>query len=269
MRIGISTPQAGQLARPAAVRAVAAAAEQLGYASVWLTDRRSSPPGALDPLALLAATAAVTTRVRLGATVLLSKDHHPGLVARALQTLDVLSEGRLTAAVGSRGAASSDHLVADVVADVLADLVAATVAAVDALPGGCSCRPSMLIAAGPGELDLVASGGDGWLALDIPPDALARLWACVRCAAAGHGRDPDSLRLVVPAPVALSERSIDGARRPYHGSAEQVAGDVLAALDAGADEVILGVTGDPGLAQALDGYARVAEAAGGVSTLVT
>jgi hypothetical protein len=96
------------------------------------------------------------------------------------------------------------------------------------------------------------------VALDL--DAIAPMWAGVRDQAAAHGRDPDALSLVVRAVVHLSERPLDGERRSYWGTVEQVAADLVATRLAGAHEVVLALHGDPSLDEALDGYARVAEA---------
>ena len=49
-------------------------------------------------------------------------------------------------------------------------------------------------------------------------------------------------------------------RDPYRGDPAQIAADLDVARRAGADEVVLGVTGDPGLDETLDVFARVAEA---------
>ncbi|HEX2117757.1 MAG TPA: hypothetical protein VHF91_01120, partial [Acidimicrobiales bacterium] len=79
--------------------------------------------------------------------------------------------------------------------------------------------------------------------------------------AAGHGRDPDGLQLVVPVGIVLTEQAVDGPRASYQGDPDQVAEDVDLIRGVGAHEVVLSLDGDPTLDQALDGYARIAEAA--------
>jgi probable F420-dependent oxidoreductase len=54
----------------------------------------------LEPVTLLAAVAAVTSRVRLGTNILLAALRRPVVLAKSLATLDVLSEGRVDLGVG-------------------------------------------------------------------------------------------------------------------------------------------------------------------------
>jgi probable F420-dependent oxidoreductase len=89
------------------VRRVARAAEELGFADVWVSDHVCHPatqsypsPFLLDPLLTLGWGAAVTTEVGLGTSVLVLPLHEPVWLAKALASLDVMSEGRLTVAVG-------------------------------------------------------------------------------------------------------------------------------------------------------------------------
>ena len=74
--------------------------EALGYESLWVTDMHLRPYPVLDPLGLLSYAAALTTRVRLGASVLISPVYNPILLARELASLDQMSRGRLIVGVG-------------------------------------------------------------------------------------------------------------------------------------------------------------------------
>jgi probable F420-dependent oxidoreductase len=119
MRYGFVLPQVGPMAGPEALITVARRAEELGYDSLWVTERllfplcpRSHyPPSAdgslpapyqtvLDPLTTLAFVAAHTERVRLGTSVLDMPYYNPVLLARQLTAIDVLSQGRLDVGLG-------------------------------------------------------------------------------------------------------------------------------------------------------------------------
>ena len=86
------------------------------------------------------------------------------------------------------------------------------------------------------------------------------MWARTRDLAAGYGRDPDALQLVVRADVVLTDHARDPGRPRCCGSIEQVAADLADLRAIGADEVILRAAADVGLDESLDLYARVAEA---------
>lgn len=235
MRIGISVAQCGRLAQPAAVSAAARAAEQLGYSSVWVCD------AVLDPVGVLAATAAITSRVGLGASLDVGPGSDPTALARSLATVDHLSEGRLTIALSG----TEDRLE-----EVL-----------DALAVQLRRPPVLLDGRSPASLDLLSRRADGWSPVDPPVHGLGSSWAMVRDLAAGHGRDPDRLRLVVRAGILLSATPLGGDRPSFSGDADQVADDVDTTRRIGADEVVLRLNGDLSLDEALDGYARIAEAA--------
>src|SRR5829696_4556942 len=110
MRFGVVLPHFRAVASAMAIRDVAQAAEALGFDAVWVTDRAAVPVGPVagrfgpafyDPLVTLAAVAAATERVRLGASVFVLPFRHPVLMARALASLDQLSAGRLIVGVGA------------------------------------------------------------------------------------------------------------------------------------------------------------------------
>ncbi|MER6663461.1 TIGR03619 family F420-dependent LLM class oxidoreductase [Amycolatopsis japonica] len=120
VRLGIALPQYGPLASMDAVTGFAAAAEELGYESLWVGDRVLAPvspsdfyPGGTperpyppefvtfaDPLILLTVAASVTNKVRLGTSTLTGTVYPAVVLARMLTSLDQVSGGRLDVGLG-------------------------------------------------------------------------------------------------------------------------------------------------------------------------
>ena len=82
-----------------AILRLAEQAEALGYDSLWAGDSLLARPRH-DPLTLLAAVAARTTRASVGTAVLLPVLRNPVVLAQQLATLDQISSGRLILGVG-------------------------------------------------------------------------------------------------------------------------------------------------------------------------
>lgn len=108
MQIAMHLPQYGRLAGPAAVSRVAVAAEQLGFAGLFVSDHIAQPadqgypsPRLYDPLVTLTWAAALTSGVDLGTSVLVVPQHNPIELANSLASLDALSGGRVIAGVGT------------------------------------------------------------------------------------------------------------------------------------------------------------------------
>ncbi len=78
---------------------LAVRAENAGLDSVWIGDSLTAKPRH-DPLTMLAAIAARTSKVQMGTAVLLPLLRNPVLLAQQLATLDQLSEGRFIAGIG-------------------------------------------------------------------------------------------------------------------------------------------------------------------------
>ena len=83
--------------------------ESAGLDSVWVGDSLTAKPR-LEPLAMLAAIASVTERVRLGTAVLLAALRQPVLLAQTMNTVDLISEGRLLIAAGVGGTFNEDQV---------------------------------------------------------------------------------------------------------------------------------------------------------------
>ena len=88
--------------------ALARRVEAAGLDSVWVGDSLTAKPR-LEPLAMLAAIATHTQRVRLGTAVLLVALRHPVLLAQTLATVELLSKGRLIIGAGVGGAFNEDQ----------------------------------------------------------------------------------------------------------------------------------------------------------------
>ena len=112
MKFGLFGINNGACASPKTAAAVARAAEQVGFESLWtgehviLPDPQVPPsPVApdypmLDPAIALAFVAAHTERVRLGTGIIILPQRNPVVLAKELATTDVLSNGRLIFGIG-------------------------------------------------------------------------------------------------------------------------------------------------------------------------
>ena len=119
MKLGFVIPSVGPAVNGAAgLSAFCGALEDLGYDTLWVSDRLVTPvdmqatyPGKeqpyppqmtrnLDPLLLWTIAATATSRVRLNSSTLNTFYYEPTHLARLLTTLDVLSDGRLDVGVG-------------------------------------------------------------------------------------------------------------------------------------------------------------------------
>ncbi len=85
--------------------AFARGAERLGFSALLMPDHLSRQ---YAPLPALAAAAATTTRLRLGALVFANDYRNPVMLAREIATLDVLSNGRVELGIGA-GWNTSDY----------------------------------------------------------------------------------------------------------------------------------------------------------------
>ncbi len=114
--VGIALPQYGAIASPETILRVAEEAENMGLASLWVSDRLLLPTKpketfdgdpwpeifatVYDPIEMLTFAAARTRKVKLGTSVMSALFQNPVTLARRFATLDRLSDGRAIAGIG-------------------------------------------------------------------------------------------------------------------------------------------------------------------------
>ena len=104
MKIGIQLPEVEREVRWPEYLAMAKAAEEVGFESVWLGDHLlyDGPERApWEAWTLLSALAAATSTVRLGPLVACAGFHPPAVLAKMASTIDEVSGGRFVLGIGS------------------------------------------------------------------------------------------------------------------------------------------------------------------------
>lgn len=108
MKIGVNVPNFGPGTDPGVLRDWALTAEGLGFDLLMVSDHIAITPDVAErypapfyePFTTLSWLAGLTTRIRLGTTVLIAPYRHPLLTARMAANLNALSGGRLVLGVG-------------------------------------------------------------------------------------------------------------------------------------------------------------------------
>lgn len=111
LRIGVTFP-AGQYTH-SPLDEYTRRVESLGFDSLWLIDNLGSGTPGLECLTTLGYMAACSNRLSIGTSVLLLPLHNPVLLAHAVNSLDVLSQGRLTLGIGVGDPPSHDPIGSD------------------------------------------------------------------------------------------------------------------------------------------------------------
>jgi probable F420-dependent oxidoreductase len=297
--LGFGLPVSGGWATPETMRRIARRAEALGYASLWTfqrvldpVDRELGPAhrSVHDSLTSLAYVAGHTDRIGLGTATVCAPFTPPALLAKATASLDVLSAGRLTVGVGMgwmpeeyeaagvpferRGARFDEYLrclhalwTQD---PVEFDGEFYTVPRAHVGPRPVQRPHPPVLVGGTAEPALRRAGrlAQGWIGSSRQD--LAQLGASietVRDGARQAGRDPDAVRILLRGVVDLVDDDPGPARRPLHGTREQVLGDLAALRARGVGEVFLDLNLSPRVGSpdvdagaALDYAERVLEA---------
>jgi probable F420-dependent oxidoreductase len=197
---------------------VAEAAEESGFDSVWIGDSLFHRPR-FDPLTMLGAVAARTTRVGVGTAVLLPALRHPLLLAHSLATLDRISNGRLVAGLGAGWVAQEFEAVGIPYRERLGRTLQTIKICREAWSGGDISKhgkkywslpnvevspkpprpkgpPIWIGGSGPSALRAAGTVADGWMPTSPNPETFELGWATVQAAAVAVDRDPSE---VVPA----------------------------------------------------------------------
>ncbi len=298
MRLGFTVPQFGPNAGPDAISKVTRRAEDLGYDSLWVFERLLYPvnprvpyPGtadgslpllyrrSLDPLATLAYLAATTSRVRIGSAIINLPFYNPVLLARALGTIDVLSQGRLDIGFGvgwspdefeavgvpmrDRGRRAEEALQVleaiwrDNPVEFEGRYFRVPESYFDLKPVQKPRAPIYMAAFTPAAMNRVARLADGWNPVGVPLGAIGQMFAGIKQAAAEAGRDPSSLKLIVSANVEFHPAPLGDNRPIFAGSAEQIEADTLATRQLGADELIFNALFSPDVSSTEDLLSRM------------
>ncbi|HJW22901.1 MAG TPA: LLM class flavin-dependent oxidoreductase [Candidatus Limnocylindrales bacterium] len=120
MEIGLVLPMGdsfvdGSTARWVAIRDLALRAEELGFDAVWTADEllwrpaEGAAQGWWEGVAMTAAIAAATSRIKVGIWVMSALHRNPGITAKAVETIDEISGGRFVFGLGSGHAGKQAH----------------------------------------------------------------------------------------------------------------------------------------------------------------
>jgi probable F420-dependent oxidoreductase len=107
IRVGIQLPEVEREVRWPEIRAMARAAEDVGFDSLWVGDHLlyryedGSARGPWEAWTMLAGLAAATERITLGPLVASTSFHSPPMLAKLAATVDEISGGRLVLGLGA------------------------------------------------------------------------------------------------------------------------------------------------------------------------
>jgi probable F420-dependent oxidoreductase len=272
LQVGVQLPEVERDVRWPEYLAMARAAEETGFDSIWVGDHLlyrgdgREERGPWEAWTLLAALAAVTSRVRLGPLVACASFHPPGLIAKMASTIDEVSGGRFVLGLGAGWNETEyrafglpyDHrvsrfeesfeIVRRLVAGERATLHGRFWQAEDAvlLPPPARRVPLMVGSEGERMLAITLPHVDWWNAwyawFGNTVDGFAALNERIDGAAERAGRDP---REISRSACVLVEFDPSAVRRP-HGddeapavAREHLAAYLAALAETGADEAIL------------------------------
>lgn len=242
-------------------REVAAWAEEAGFDTVWLPDEllwkfppNFTPMGTWECVAMTAAVAASTSRIKVGSWVLSALHRNPGLTAKVAETIDDISGGRFIFGLGAGHAGTQgrafgyppDKVVSryEEALGVIISLIREGQATFDGEfhaafeqqntprgPRGPD-MPIMLAGHGPRTISLAVRHGDIWSGFATEsslPGAFEEMMEMVDRTCEEQGRDPQSLGRSIGVFVELTDVRLAeeiGLGVPLRGSPAEVAEQV-------------------------------------------
>jgi probable F420-dependent oxidoreductase len=273
LRVGVQLPEVERLVRWPEYVAMARAAEEVGFDSIWIGDhmlyRDDGRPerGPWDAWTLLAGLAVVTERVTIGPLVACTAFRRPAVLAHTAAAVDELAAGRLVLGLGA-GWNEPEFRAFGIPFDHRVERFAEAFEIVRRLLGGervtfegayervddavllpkPARRPPLMIGAtGPRMLAATLAHVDAWNTwYDVygnTPEGFRELNGRVDEAARAVGRDPAAVERSACALVVLDRAA---GERPVPEGMTAVEGDIAdhlrALAEAGADEAILVVS---------------------------
>src|SRR5216683_2585971 len=268
------------------IQAMAQAAEQAGFDSLWVADHLiyrfpgQEEKGTWEAFTMLSALAAVTTRVTLGPLVACTSFRSPALLAKMADTLDEISGGRFILGLGAGWHQPEyeafgypfDHLASrfEEALQVIAPLLRE--GKVDfqgryyqvhncvLRPRGPSkAGPPILIGAKrPRMLRLVARYADAWnTAWHVDPAVVQQRYEQLQAACAEVGRDPATITLTAGTIVRLQSGKGAASERAITGSPEEIARQLHDFASIGVAHLI--VILEPLTVTTIEQFGRIAE----------
>jgi len=273
LRVGVQLPEVERAVLWPEYAAMARAAEEVGFDSIWVGDhylyRGGGRPerGPWEAWTMLAALAGITERVAIGPLVACLGFHEPAVLAKMAATVDEVSGGRLVFGLGAGWNATEfrsfgipyDHRVSrfeesfEIVRLLLAGErvtfhgTYAHVEDVVLLPPPAR-RPMLMVGSSSERmLSITLPHVDAWNTwfdeYGNTPDGYAALRDRIDTACEVAGRDPADIARSVCALIAVEggagERALPAGMRPVTGSMQDVAAHVRALASLGAAEVII------------------------------
>ena len=295
LKVGVQLPEVEREVRWREFLDMARAIEDLGYDSLWLGEHLlyrwpdRAPRGPWDAWSMLAALAAVTTRVELGPLVACTNFHNPAILAKRSATIDEISGGRFILGLGA-GWNETEFRAFGIPFDHRIDRFeeAFTIirtllreGAIDFEGTWYSARDCELLPRGPrpaGPPLMIGSNGARMLRMTAPhvdswnswyadtgnaPAGVAALTAKVDAACAEVGRDPSEIERTVAVHVRLpggtgrtqGDYSQVQALKPLEGTPSEMAEELRAYAGAGIGHVQLVL--DPITRESIERFAPV------------